>query len=410
MKHKSIFTRLIVVSLFISALCLATSGDVVAEAPKEIILGGVVSLTGPIAALAIDQKYAYELAVENINKEGGVYVKEYGKKIPVKLILQDDEGDAGKAADATERLIKIHNVHFILGTQYDHKNIPCAIVAEKYKVLYMMGTCTQANFLSRKFKWSTLYFANGEKFGKVPFEIMNTIPEAQRPKRIGMFLMDDPAGELFRGFFRTQAEKYGYSTDFPVDEPFPFGLKDYSSLLIKAKAKKIDGLFLLGTTEDSITLVRQMKEMDINVSYFHGYAGTWGIDFWDALGKDAQYVLADSVWSEEYPYPYCKEMGELFYKKFGKKTVFMGLFYAYAQILFEAIERAGTLDGAKVRAQIVSSEFKDTVMGDVKYDEHGSAVADLGAHQWIDGDQYLIYPFIDGVSRQVKLAPPWDKR
>jgi len=409
MKYKSTFTWL-VVSLFILAASLMTSGAVQAEEKNEILIGGVVSLTGPIAALAIDQKFAYELAVEDINKKGGIFVKGLGKKLPVRLILQDDESDAGKAADAVERLIKINKVNFILGTQYDHKNIPAAIVAEKYKVLYIMGTCTPNSFLPRKFKWSTLFFGNGETWGKVPFEILNTIPKAQRPKRFGMFLMDDPVGELFRGFFKTAAKKYGYSSDFPVDEPFPFGSKDYSSLILKAKAKRIDTLFLFGTTEDSITVVRQMKEMNFSVPFLLGYAGTWGISFWDALGKDAQYITADGFWSKDFPYPYAKELGEKFFAKYKKTSVFAGLFYADAQILFEAIERAGTLDGAKVRGEIVSSEFKNTVMGDVKYDENGYAPAECGLNQWWNGDQHLVYPFLKGVTKPIKLAPPWNKR
>ncbi len=68
------------------------------------------------------------------------------------------------------------------------------------------------------------------------------------------------------------------------------------------------------------------------------------------------------------------------------------------------------MDGAKVRGAIVSHEFKNTVMGDVKYDENGYAVAKCGANQWWNGDQHLVYPFLEGVSKKVKLAPPWDKR
>lgn len=410
MGHKSIITRLTLIPFFFLMASSIILGNVSAQEKKEIVVGGVVSLTGPIAALAIDQKFAYEEAVADVNKKGGIFIKEYGKKLPVKLILQDDESDAGKAADATERLIKINKVDFILGTQYDHKNIPCAIVAEKYKVFYVVGSCTPYSWLPRKFKWSTLLFPDADGFGKTPFEIFKTLPESKRPKRIGLFLMDDPVGEGFRQFFKGAAQKYGYSSDFPVDEPLPVGAKDYSSLILKAKAKKIDAILLFANTEDSITVVRQMKELDFSVPYLHGWAGTWGIEFWDALGKDAQYVLGDGLWSEAYPYNGCKELGQKFFEKYKKRSTSAGLWYAYAQILFMAIERAGTLDGAKVRQAIVSNEFKDTLMGDVKYDENGYAVMEVGANQWWNGDQELIYPIVPGVSKPLRLAPPWDKR
>ena len=410
MKHESVFKRLMVVCLSLLAVCLLTSGNIQAQQKEEILVGAVLSLTGPSSALTIDQKFAYELAVEDINKRNGIFVKAFGKKLPVKLVIEDDESDAGKAANAVERLIKIKKVDFILGTQIEPKNIAGAIVAEKYKVLYMSGTCTADSFLPRKFKWSTLIMPDAAGFGNPPFEILSTIPEAQRPKRIGLFLWDDPAGELFRKYFKGAAPKYGYSSTFPVDEPLPFGAKDYSSLIMKAKANKIDAILLLALTEDSITFVRQMKEAGFSVPYLHGWAGTWGIEFWKAMGNDAQYILADGFWHETLPYPNCKEMGEKFFKSHGKHSVSLGLWYASAQVLFEAIERAGTLDGAKVRNAIASHEFKNTPLGNLKYNESGYARIDSFAYQWWNGDQYLTYPFIKGVSHKVRLAPPWDKR
>ena len=68
----------------------------------------------------LEQKWAYEQALADFMKaKGGILVKEIGKKVPIKLILQDDESDPGKAAAAMERLIRVENVDFFLSTQYD---------------------------------------------------------------------------------------------------------------------------------------------------------------------------------------------------------------------------------------------------------------------------------------------------
>jgi branched-chain amino acid transport system substrate-binding protein len=56
--------------------------------------------------VGIEQRWAYETAVADINKAGGIMVKEYGKKLPVKLVVADDESDPGKAAAAVERHVK----------------------------------------------------------------------------------------------------------------------------------------------------------------------------------------------------------------------------------------------------------------------------------------------------------------
>jgi branched-chain amino acid transport system substrate-binding protein len=85
------------------------------------------------------------------------------------------------------------------------------------------------------------------------------------------------------------------------------------------------------------------------------------------------------------------------------------LFYAICQTLFKAVEEAGTLDGAKVREAVLSTEFKGTVMGDIKYNPDGTAVFPLPGFQWKDGLLQRVYPFIEGASK-VMVAPPWDKR
>ena len=152
-----------------------------------------------------------------------------------------------------------------------------------------------------------------------------------------------------------------------------------------------------------------MKENDCNVKYFHGYKGTWTAEFWDAMGKDAQYVMCDGFWSETYPYPGAKELGERYYNDFKKRSVSTGCFYATAQILWEAIEVAGTLEDAKVRDAVLTHEFKGTVMGDVKYQPDGSFGFPVTNNQWWEGKQMLAYPFVEDAWK-VKVMPPWDKR
>jgi branched-chain amino acid transport system substrate-binding protein len=104
-----------------------------------------------------------------------------------------------------------------------------------------------------------------------------------------------------------------------------------------------------------------------------------------------------------------KEIGVRYYQNFHKRSVSIGLFYAISQTLFKAIEVAGTLDGARVREAVLTTEFNGTVMGDIKYNPDGTAVFPLAGFQWNNGVLQRVYPFIEGASK-VMVAPPWDKR
>jgi branched-chain amino acid transport system substrate-binding protein len=65
------------------ALTLAFTSPAAAAAKKEkkeILIGTNLPLTGILSMVGIEQRWAYETAVADINKAGGVMVKEYGKK------------------------------------------------------------------------------------------------------------------------------------------------------------------------------------------------------------------------------------------------------------------------------------------------------------------------------------------
>lgn len=391
--------------LFAMVFILASFGTVCAKDKKEILIGTHLSLTGMLAMSGSEQKWAYEQAVADINSMGGIFVKEYGKKLPVKLIVADDESDPGKAAAAVEKLIKLQKVDLILSGHSTPLTIPSMITSEKYKKYYHGTTCLIPVWAGQKFKWSTMFFIDMPSFPDAAYNVINALPE--KVKRPALLMEDTLDGRGLGGVLRGGAEKFGYK--LAVDEPWAVGAKDYSSQILKLRAKRVDAVLIFGSTADTVTFIRQMKENNCNVKYFHGYKGTWEAEFWSALGKDAQYIMLDGFWSETYAYPGAKELGARFTRSHNKQSVSIGLFYATAQILWRAIELAGSLDSAKVRDAVINQEFKGTVMGDVKYGPDGSAGFQIGTFQWVDGRQKLVYPFAEGAWK-TKIIIPWDKR
>ena len=75
-----------------------------AQAPESIKIGCTAPLTGRLAAAGVEMKDGYEIGIQHINQAGGILVKEFGKRIPVKLIMFDDESDPTKAASRYEKL------------------------------------------------------------------------------------------------------------------------------------------------------------------------------------------------------------------------------------------------------------------------------------------------------------------
>ena len=118
---------------FLAASCLLTSSTASAADRTEIRVGAPLSMTGGGTMPAMEQKWAYETAVADINKKGGVFVKELNKKLPIKLIMADDKSLPDGAAFAMERLIKRDKIDLCLSSDTTPKNLAAATIAEIYR-------------------------------------------------------------------------------------------------------------------------------------------------------------------------------------------------------------------------------------------------------------------------------------
>ena len=121
MRKKSLILQLSYFSLILGIammLTIAWTGPVQAasgKAPSKILFGNPIALSGPYAPGAMmSQIRSYDMWAENVNAKGGIFVKEYGKKIPIEIIRYDDKSDLGTAVKLTEKLILNDKVHFIL--------------------------------------------------------------------------------------------------------------------------------------------------------------------------------------------------------------------------------------------------------------------------------------------------------
>lgn len=359
------------------------------EETAQIKIGAIVSMTGANAMTGADHQWAYEEAVKDINAAGGVNVG--GKMMKIKLVLADDKSTAADTAAAVEKLIKLDKVDLLMGTNITPQNIAAGTVADKYQVFLSCCVSWIDQFGDQKFKWASDFFTSTSAAAEGPFQVLDTQPAAERPQKIAMMMEDNPDGQGFGDGFRANAPKYGYK--IVVDEPYTPGTKDFSSSILKIKAAGCDALLWLGSPTDSIVLIRQLKEQQVNLKYIHGWKGFWPNEFYDALGKDADYIIHDGFWAETLGYPGAKELGQKYRDAHGgQDSVSCGLPYANVQILVQAIEKAGSFESAKVRDEVFGGTFKGTVMGDITYNDAGIAFTPLLGLQWLNHARMPVWP------------------
>jgi branched-chain amino acid transport system substrate-binding protein len=400
-KKRRVFWVWMVVFCLLGAGLLLSAGPSSAAEKKEILIGAVNSMTGENVLTAKECRWAYEQAIADVNKKGGIFVKELNKKLPVKLVFADDKSTADGGAAAAERLIKVNKVDLLLSSNITPINLAAATVAEKYKMYYSIATSWLDFVEKENFKYVSDIFTDTGRAAIAPFEIWKKLAEAQRPKNPAMLVEDSPDGQGFGGGLKATAQAAGVK--FVIDEPFNVGANDFSAQILKYKAAKVDALLTLMSPEQAVLLVRQLKEQGYRIPYLHGWKGFWPREFEKTLGKDSNYIIHDGFWNSGNGAPGSEDLQKRFIKDFKNDSVSVGLSYANAQMLCMAIERAGSLKPEKVRDAVFGKEFKGTVLGDVKYNEKGLAFSPLLALQWMDGKRMQLFPAIP--SYQYKPAP-----
>jgi branched-chain amino acid transport system substrate-binding protein len=373
-----------------SAVLLMSYGTSMAAEKKEILIGAVNSMTGENVLTAKECRWAYEQAIADVNKKGGIFVKELNKKLPVKLVFADDKSTADGGAAAMERLIKVNHIDLALSSNITPINLAAATVAEKYKMYYSIATSWLDFVEKENFKYVSDVFTDTGRAAIAPFEIWKKLPADQRPKNVAMLVEDSPDGQGFGAGLKATAQAAGVK--FVIDEPFNVGANDFSAQILKYKAAKVDALLTLMSPEQAVLLVRQLKEQGVRIPYLHGWKGFWPREFEKTLGKDADYIIHDGFWNSKYSGPGSEDLQKRFIKEFKNDSVSVGLSYANAQMLCMAIEKAGSLKPEKVRDAVFGKEFKGTVLGDVKYNEKGLAFSPLLAMQWMGGERKPLFP------------------
>lgn len=385
-----------------------SASPVLAESADVIKIGAVLPQTGRMAAGGREIKSGYQLFVEHINKGGGVYLKEAGKKLPVKLILLDDESDPVKSASRLEKLSSVDKVAAYLGGFSSMLNVAGMAIAEKNKVPWVGVTIAVEAPLKKGFRYVFVPFGMSGSQTRGFFDVLDVIPKNQRPRRIVNFELQTDWGIECGNHMKKLAKERGY--DLMVEKYSP-ATRDYSSMILAAKSFGAEALFSVPIPPQAIGLVKQMKELDYapKVTCFIRGADFW--TYWEALKQDANYIISDGNWDEHMPYPGNENLRRDYLAKHkGVKSigVAVGAAYAAGQVLTNAIEKAGTLDREKIRDALAATDMM-TVKGPIKFKKNDTAEVVFGLRQWQNGQQKIISP-PDIANAKVLVAPPWSKR
>jgi branched-chain amino acid transport system substrate-binding protein len=207
---------------------------------------------------------------------------------------------------------------------------------------------------------------------------------------------------------------------------YPKGTTDFSAILTKVRAANPDVMAAATYFDDAVAITRQLKASDVNPRMFGVTVGGDLPKFYEVLGRSAEFVYGAAQWEPELVtllragelipvarrYPGAREFVESHRKEFpgADLSYHTAQGYGACQVFVEAVKRAGSLDGEKVRAAILNMNL-NTVYGGFKVDRDGLQVAHtMLTFQWQDGKKVIVWPDELAPGKPRFPTPPWSQR
>ncbi|MFO7600540.1 MAG: ABC transporter substrate-binding protein, partial [Candidatus Desulfacyla sp.] len=226
MKTKSGVWRGLLVVVILVVFLAGTAGAADKGSKDKIVIGQAISLSGPLAGgVAISGGKIYELWVNEVNKNGGIYVKEYGKKLPVELKRYDDKSDIGTMTNLLEKLILEDKVDFVFPPWGTAWLFAAAPVANKYGYILIGGP---GGALKLK-ELSLPYFFQVLNFSDTQAPALADIFKEVGVKSVAVVYRGDLHGIEYGNAMVPYFKQRGI--DVKLNKSYPPGIKDMSPLL-----------------------------------------------------------------------------------------------------------------------------------------------------------------------------------
>ena len=404
MKKKCFPALLMVIPVVMFLFCPTLHA---APAKDKIVIGQAISLSGPLAgAVQIAGGPIYELWVEEVNKKGGIYVKEYGKKLPVELKRYDDKSDIGTMTNLLEKLILQDKVDFVFPPWGTAWLFAAAPIANKYGYILIGGP---GGALELK-KLSLPYFFQVLNFSETQAPAIADIYKEVGVKSVAVIFRGDLHGIEYGDAVAPYLKKAGI--EVKMKKSYPPEIKDLSPLLKEAKALNVDAFFIAAYPDGGMLVTGQAMELGINFKAFLITVLPFSPNLYrDTFGAAAvEGVMGGGAWNAKTS-PGAKELVDKFVARFKVEPDYWGGLYYWSSLQHfqQAIEKAGTLDQKKIR-DIMAKEKFNTALGPFWYDKDRYFVNHPGEiGQWQKG----VFEVIDvGAKRTAKPLypkPAWPK-
>jgi branched-chain amino acid transport system substrate-binding protein len=363
----------------------------------HILIGRPLPMTGPVSAFTTVSPWIDNKAIADINKDGGIFIKEAGKKLPVKVKIVDTESDPSKAGDVGSKLILNDSVDIMYVSATPATVSPVAAACERFKVPCVSTMMPVEMFLpGGPFHWS---FDASFSVMDYMASFLQMWSDVKTNKIVGLLAQNDPDGVAWADGSKKGLGAAGYKV---IDiGRFPAGTMDYGTIINGWKKENVEIMFANMSPPDFTRVWRQcFRENFIPKICTVGRALLFPAAV-EAIGSDLGLgTSTEAVWHPAYPYKSsltgetARQLANAYESATSKQwTAPLGGLYGGYEIVADVLKRAQTLDKETLRKAFVATKVS-TIQGEVKFSDKNISITPSGGLQWIKGKKFPFDPVL----------------
>ncbi len=341
---------------------------------SPIKVGEFASLTGNEATFGQSSHQGTQMAIDEANEAGGAL----GRKL--ELLSEDDQSKSGEPATVVNKLILRDGVVAVLGEVASSRSLEAAKICQDNQTPMISPSSTNPKVT-----------ASGDYIFRVcfidPFQgtvMANFAAKTLKMNRVSVFT--DVKSDYAKGLAKFFKERFVANGGQIVAElDYNGGDKDFKAQLTAIKSSNPDGVFVPGYYTDVALICIQAKQLGLNVPFFGGDG--WESEKLTEIGKEAvEGNYFSTHYSPEVGTPRSKVFVENYKKRFGKAPdALAACGYDSALVLIDAIKRANSTDGEKIRDALAATKNFEAVTGNITINEKRDATKSAVILQVKDG-------------------------
>ena len=359
--------------------------------PAAINIGVVVPLSGANAQFGVNSRNGIELVADEINAAGGIKALGGAK---LNLVVSDATSNPATASTVARRLITQNDVTAILGAFASSLTLAISEVTARADIPFL--TMAFADEITGRGLESVFQVTpKASVTGRAQVNYTLAIAEAAGSKieKIAIMYEETAYGVAqSRGVRRAAKDA---NIEIVMDEAYPLGITDATPLISKLRAFGAQAVFPVSYLNDSLFIIRAMRQQRVAIPAIGGAAGYVIPDFAKGLGEFAEDVLSISPSN----YDLAPALTDPFRKRFGYFMVHEAIEHAVAlDVLVQAIERAKSAKPKAVTEALHGGRFeggwtKAMPGGAVQFDQTGlNTLAVPIMVQWRNKELVTVWP------------------